>query len=143
VADPAQLVARKRARHNARYRDDIEFRERIKTRRREHARKRRTDTVTWPKHAWARLKYKAAAKNIPFNIEPDDITVPAACPVMLCPFVLGKQSEMNPSVDKLRPELGYVKGNVRVISKRANTMKSNCTDPQELRRLADYVEGKL
>lgn len=30
-----------------------------------------------------------------------------------------------PSVDRIRPELGYVKGNVRVISSRANLLKNN------------------
>ena len=33
----------------------------------------------------------------------------------------------SPSLDRIRPQLGYVAGNVRVISNRANHLKSNGT----------------
>ena len=33
----------------------------------------------------------------------------------------------SPSLDKVIPSLGYVKGNIWVISYRANTIKNNCT----------------
>lgn len=42
------------------------------------------------------------------------------------------------------PALGYVPGNIAVISHLANTIKSNCTDPEVFRRVARYLEtGKL
>jgi hypothetical protein len=62
------------------------------------------------------------------------------CPVLGIPIILGgKLSKNSPSLDKMVPGLGYVRGNVLVISHRANTMKGDCIDPAELRAVADYV----
>jgi hypothetical protein len=47
------------------------------------------------------------------------------------------------SLDRIKPELGYVLGNIAIISHLANTIKQNCTDPEVFRRLADYVEQGL
>ncbi len=49
----------------------------------------------------------------------------------------------SPSVDKLIPALGYVKGNVAVISRRANQIKSDCTSGDELRQVADWLDAEL
>lgn len=46
----------------------------------------------------------------------------------------------SPTLDKLNPTLGYVKGNVAIISHLANSMKQNVTDPAAFRRLADWLE---
>jgi len=44
-----------------------------------------------------------------------------------------------PSMDKIIPALGYVKGNIQIISMRANRIKSNATT-EELRLVADYMQ---
>ena len=44
----------------------------------------------------------------------------------------------SPSLDRIIPELGYVPGNVQVISHQANTMKSNAT-LKELKAFAAWV----
>jgi hypothetical protein len=67
-------------------------------------------------------------KYLPFNILPEDIEIPIVCPIMGVPISKGKYA---PSVDRIIPELGYVKGNIRVISLLANQMKWNST-PEEL-----------
>lgn len=74
-------------------------------------------------------KNRANKAGIPFNIEPEDIIIPAICPVLGLELTRnrGRVGPNSPSVDKIIPELGYVKGNVRVISYRANTLKSNGT----------------
>ena len=43
----------------------------------------------------------------------------------------GPRDKNTPSLDRIIPELGYVKGNVKIISNLANTMK-NCASAQEL-----------
>jgi hypothetical protein len=74
-------------------------------------------------------RHRAKVQNLPFNIELNDIVVPAVCPLLRVPLVIstGHMSPNSPSLDKIVPALGYVKGNVRVISFKANTMKSNAS----------------
>lgn len=68
--------------------------------------------------------------------------VPEFCPVLGMRLEPGNGlSASSPSLDRFDPEKGYTKGNVRVISARANTLKSNAT-PDELRKVLAYLEGK-
>jgi len=69
------------------------------------------------------------------------------CPILHQPFVYpdGKPKRrgalpLTPSIDRIKPELGYVEGNVAVISHCANTLKGNCTDPAVFRRIAAWLE---
>lgn len=50
-------------------------------------------------------------------------------------------SDNSPSLDKHEAALGYVKGNINVISFLANTMKSSGT-LEDLRALVAYMEEK-
>lgn len=83
--------------------------------------------------------------SIPFDLTVEDIVIPDVCPIRLTPFTFNARhaQDNSPSVDRIDNAYGYVKGNVRVISYRANAMKNNCTDPNIMRRLADYMEGKI
>ena len=51
------------------------------------------------------------------------------CPVLGLKFVWGtrKNKEFSPSIDRMIPEKGYVKGNVKFISYKANRIKSDST----------------
>lgn len=51
----------------------------------------------------------------------------------------GLATDNSPSLDKIQPVLGYIKGNVQVISNRANMIKSNAS-ARELRMIAEYLE---
>jgi hypothetical protein len=53
----------------------------------------------------------------------------------------GKQTRdpAKASIDKLIPELGYVPGNVFIVSWRANNLKSNSTI-EELEKVLDYMK---
>lgn len=46
---------------------------------------------------------------------------------------------VSPSLDRLDSSKGYVKGNVRVISKRANQLKNNATVEEMRMVLADLI----
>jgi hypothetical protein len=89
------------------------------------------------------IKVRAARKGLPFNLEESDIVIPEVCPVLGIPLKWGDGlQECTPSVDRLIPELGYVKGNCKVISMKANRLKSNATVDQ-FKALIAYVEGNL
>lgn len=88
----------------------------------------------------ARTKSRATARGIPFNLALEDIVVPEKCPVLGIRLDhTGGQSEKSnsPSLDKIVPSLGYVKGNVRVISHRANMLKNNASVEEMELVLAD------
>ena len=97
-------------------------------------------------YLWHGAKTRAKKKNIPFDIGPLDIQIPDVCPVLgiqlrVVPRALGGR-DCSPTLDRLRPENGYVKGNIAVMSYRANRIKSD-SSPDELRRVADWLEKKL
>lgn len=103
---------------------------------------------------WQRAHRRAAGKGVPFGISVKAVSIPAKCPVLGIPILLGeRRSENSPSLDRIVPDLGYVAGNVRVISDKANRLKGDRNLEQlrekaissqsfrdEYRLLADYVE---
>lgn len=90
---------------------------------------------------YARAKSRAKKNNLPFNIELDDIVIPERCPLLDIKIESTevRNSPNNPSLDKIIPEKGYIKGNVWVISNRANTLKSDAT-LTELKTLVENLE---
>lgn len=89
-------------------------------------------------------KERAKRSNLPFEITKRDIVWPECCPVLGIPLnylggSIGPASD-SPSLDRVDPRLGYVKGNVMVISVRANRLKGDCVDGDELRRIAFYID---
>lgn len=82
------------------------------------------------KQILSRLKFRAKSQGIPFDLDETDIVIPDVCPVLGIALVWnqGKGYHPNsPSVDKITPTKGYIKGNVRVISARANLLKNDAT----------------
>jgi hypothetical protein len=93
-----------------------------------------------------RLIYSARArakrKEIEFSISEEDITVPDVCPILGIPLVVGsgRQSYNSPSIDRKNNNKGYVKGNVGVISLKANALKNDMS-VEQIERLHRYVLG--
>lgn len=90
-------------------------------------------------------RIRARAKGLPFSITKDDIVIPAVCPVLGVAFALPVMDQKgpgpySPSLDRLRPELGYVPGNIRVISYRANRIRNDAT-VAELEAVLAYAKG--
>lgn len=94
-------------------------------------------------------RLRAASRGLPFNLTRDDIQIPEFCPLLglrLVPRMnrydkRGLQPD-SPSIDRIRPELGYVKGNVWVISHKANTIKSDAS-LDDLRKIVAGLEARL
>jgi hypothetical protein len=79
----------------------------------------------------AGARRRARQKNLPFNLTLEDIPdVPEYCPIFTS-IKIGRGakggSKCSPSLDRIHPSLGYVAGNVQIISNRANTIKSDAT----------------
>ena len=71
-----------------------------------------------------------------------DIIIPKRCPLLDIPLqdCKGAAGDSSPSLDRLLPHLGYVKGNIIVISHRANQIK-NCASVDELMLIADNLHS--
>lgn len=83
---------------------------------------------------------RARAAGFPCTITTEDIRVPSHCPILGVKLEqgVGQATENSPTLDKIDPRLGYVPGNVQVISYRANSMKRDAS-AEELRRFAKWV----
>lgn len=89
----------------------------------------------------ATARKRAKRMGLPFDLTIEDIQIPRMCPYLGIPLYKsnsGYASYNSPSLDKIVPELGYVKGNVRVISYKANAMKQDA-DAELLRRFAESI----
>jgi hypothetical protein len=89
---------------------------------------------------WRTAKCRAGHKNIPFSITVDDITLPEICPFLKVPFDRNTR-KYGYSLDRIIPQLGYVPGNIQVITQLANAMKWDST-PEELLQFAKSVLEK-
>ncbi len=86
---------------------------------------------------------RSKRKNLKFSITKEDIQIPERCPILGIKLnVEVKDRFHSPSLDRIDPSKGYIKGNVWVISNRANTLKSNAT-LLELKLLVEKLEEVL
>ena len=85
-------------------------------------------------------RWRAKKKGVPFDLTIDDIRIPTHCPVLGIELRHGVGSicATSPTLDRIIPHLGYVVGNVAVISMRANAIKSNAVW-QEVLKVASWM----
>lgn len=90
-------------------------------------------------------KSRAKQKKLPFSISVESLEWPEFCPVLGIKlnyeWASGKRDD-NPSLDQLIPGRGYALENVRVISWRANRIKSNGTAVEHL-AIANYIRLQI
>lgn len=96
------------------------------------------------KRLFTEVKCRAKRLGIEFDIDKSDLSIPDTCPILGIDlyFSRGKQTDNAPSVDRINPSKGYIKGNVQVISLKANRMKNNGT-LEELVKLGKWAEKEL
>jgi hypothetical protein len=86
-------------------------------------------------------KKRALKKELEFTIELEDIYIPQKCPILKVPLICS--TRYSPSIDRIFPDKGYIKGNIAVISTLANSMKANAT-PKDLlifsRNIKKYMD---
>jgi|ERR1035437_5967994 hypothetical protein len=89
------------------------------------------------------LKQNARKKGLPFDLIESDLVWPTHCPVFgmeLVYIAQGYRSEASASADRHDNNSGYVKGNVRIISWKANRLKNNATI-EDLLKVVKYMQG--
>jgi len=107
----------------------------------------RLEQKPW-KYLYKYAKKRAKELNLPFALTEEYVRslIPdMLCPVIRIPLVVAKGRAVDGSMtlDRLNPGLGYVCGNVFVVSHLANIIKNDCTEPQMLYSLADWLESLL
>jgi len=96
-----------------------------------------------PRYLLKGIRKRAKKHKIPFNLTLEDVSIPEVCPVLNIPIYNDNHKgfcDNSPSVDRIIPHLGYVKGNVRVISLRANCLKKDGT-LEEFMKLIEYLKN--
>lgn len=108
-------------------------------RKRQSAARRQKDPV---RYLLNQCRYRSKKLGIAFDIEKDDLVIPDVCPVFNIPlfFTPGRRTHNSFSLDRWDNTKGYVKGNVHVISWKANMYKGDLT-LEEVERLYNYMKG--
>lgn len=90
-------------------------------------------------------RQRAKHQGVPFDLKPEDFDIPERCPVLGIKLTHGwnkRATDSSPSLDRLIPSKGYVKDNVAIISRLANTIKSSAT-PEEIRKVYVWLSKRL
>lgn len=81
-------------------------------------------------------RQRASRDGLDFDLEVSDILIPDTCPVLGIELKRseGRQgpTDNSPTLDRIHPKIGYIKGNVIVISGLANRIKSSANYRQIL-----------
>lgn len=104
----------------------------------------------WPERAiWHNAKGSAKRNGLAFDLEISDIHIPDVCPLLGISLewtgtIYGISSRLDnlPTIDRVDNAKGYVKGNVWIISWRANTIKRDASI-DELERLSRALRARL
>ena len=87
-------------------------------------------------------KANSIRRGYQFTVEFGELEFPSHCPILgieLDYFTEQGWSDSSPSFDRVNPNLDYVKGNVVIISMKANRIKNNGT-AEEHRKIADFID---
>ena len=92
-------------------------------------RKNRSYSRNVHKSLWKGAKVRAKKHGLAFDLRIEDIVIPEVCPVLgiKIEVATGSWKHNSPSLDRFHQSEGYTKGNVWVISWRANCLKRDAT----------------
>lgn len=104
----------------------------------------RNPEATWARYAVKDARKRAAKKGVPFDLVTKDILplLKDRCPIFGTPFQYGGNGRIrpeSPALDRIKPELGYVKGNVHIISVKANNIKS-AYKSEDIMKVATWLQ---
>ena len=100
------------------------------------------DHLVWLRTRFLAIRSRAGKAGILFTLTNNDIQemlpLPSICPILGIPLEYGgngnRLQHYSPQIDRLIPSLGYIPGNITIISSRANSIKTDATI-EELEKL--------
>ena len=97
------------------------------------------NAISTPESLWKTSRGRSILRKIPFRITVDDISsvVGPVCPVFGVPWT--PEGPYRPTLDRIIPEVGYVPGNIVVVSDLANRIKSDAPIHQ-IRQVLSFYE---
>lgn len=110
--------------------------------RNEVERKRKARNIE--KTLWEAAKNRAKRNHIEFNIDIEDIKLVDKCPLLNINLQKAEKNakDNSYSLDRIDNSKGYIKGNIWIISKKANALKGNAS-LEELTLLVHNLKKKL
>jgi hypothetical protein len=97
-------------------------------------------------NACSKMKNKSKKLKLDFNLDPtylkDIFPVDGKCPALgltLEKSINGVGADKSPSLDRIIPKLGYIKGNIQWVSRLANQIMTNAT-PDQVIMVGDYFK---
>jgi len=89
-------------------------------------------------------KKECKQKNLPFALTVADIVVPSHCPILGIPISLTEKhgNDNRAELDRIFGDLGYIKGNIQILSRKANRMKSNASF-EELVKIGKWASKQI
>lgn len=91
---------------------------------------RSLDRDRWARQAWSNAKFRARRDGRPFKVTVEwlMLNAPVCCPVLGMPLSYGPKGSQGPrsdsaTLDRIDNTLGYVPGNLVIISGKANRIK--------------------
>lgn len=128
---------------------DIEYRKKNKEKRSDqnrdwYQRSRKIKFTNDPQHyLWYVARTRSRQNGKEFTITKEDIVIPEKCPILGLTLTKGDGYLSNAmSLDRVDNTKGYIPGNVRVISRKANLMKSDLT-LGILEKLINYIKNEI
>lgn len=109
------------------------------------ARRAARKLANWQHHLYLAVRSGAKRRGIAFSILEHEVPWTNTCPVLgvpIGPRARGRPTDDSASIDRADNSLGYVPGNVFVVSYRANRIKNDAT-VAELERIVAFYREKL
>lgn len=91
-------------------------------------------------HILSRLKSRCKQRNLSFDLDEQDIIIPQFCPILGIPLKFNSSlQDDSVSVDRIDPKQGYIRGNIMIMSMRANRIKTDATI-EELEKVLHFLK---
>jgi predicted Fe-S protein YdhL (DUF1289 family) len=98
-----------------------------------------------PTNMLCRSRNRAVEIGVPFDLTRADIVIPETCPVLGIPIsttARGRQNDNSPSIDRIDNSLGYTRENIKVVSWRANRLKSD-GHIEDFEKILKYMRSNI